>query len=193
MKNIAEFLFQLTFLKKTPRTGYRFLGSGGESVADHSYGTMVIGYALAALDPLADQAKVLKLCLFHDAVEARTGDQNYVYKQYVKVDAEKALEHLIGATRFGVEVRELIREYEEGKTREAGLAHDADQLDLLLTLKEQKDLNNPYAQAWIENLLKRLATKEGKRLAEAILENDHTDWWFRGNDSWWVKDGGSLE
>ncbi len=187
MKNIANFLFQLGFLKKTPRTGYRFLGSGTESVAEHSYGAQVVGFVLSGLDPAADRFKVMKLCLFHDAVEVRTGDQNYVYKRYVSVDHEKAVNHLVADNPFGPEIRELIREYEEGRTREAKLAHDADQIDLLLVLKEQKDLNNPYAEAWIENLLKRLHTEEGKTLARAILETDHTDWWFKGNDHWWVK------
>ncbi len=187
MKRIADFLFQLAFLKKTPRTGYRFLGSGGESVADHTYGVAVIGYVLAGLDPQADESKVLKLCLFHDAVEARTGDQNYVYKRYVRVDEAKAIKHLTKDAPFGDDVAELIAEYDAGESREARLAHDADQLDLLLVLKEQSDLNNPYAKSWIENLLRRLHTEAGTKLAEAILSSDHTDWWFKGNEHWWVK------
>ena len=82
----------------------------------------------------------------------------------------------------------MIEEYERGDTREAKLAHDADQLDLLLVLKEKKDLGNRYAEDWIRNLLKRLQTGPGKKLAQAILDSDHTDWWFKGNEHWWVKE-----
>ena len=193
MKQIADFLFQLTFLKKTPRTGYRFLGSGAESVADHTYGAMVIAYVLATLDSKADESKVLKLCLFHDAIEARTGDQNYVYKRYLSLDEDKAVRHLTKDAPCGGEVADLIREYESGESREARLAHDADQLDLLLVLKEQSDLNNPYAKKWIENLLRRLRTETAKKLADSILQSDHTDWWFKGNEHWWVKDTDTTE
>jgi hypothetical protein len=85
-KKIVEFLFEVGMLKKTPRTGYQFLGSGGESVADHSFRTAVIGYALASQEPDADRNKVVLMCLFHDFPEARTGDHNYVNKKYVKTD-----------------------------------------------------------------------------------------------------------
>ena len=43
-KAAAKFLYEVGMLKKTPRTGYRFLGSGEESVAEHSFRTAVIGY-----------------------------------------------------------------------------------------------------------------------------------------------------
>ena len=36
-------------LKKTPRTGYQFLGTGKESVAEHSFRTAIIGYVLASI------------------------------------------------------------------------------------------------------------------------------------------------
>jgi putative hydrolases of HD superfamily len=35
MKNIAHFLFELGMLKRTPRSGFQFLGSGTETVAEH--------------------------------------------------------------------------------------------------------------------------------------------------------------
>ena len=58
MKRTAEFLFEVGMLKRTPRTGYQFLGSGGESVADHSFRTAVIGYVLASQELEADRNRV---------------------------------------------------------------------------------------------------------------------------------------
>ena len=52
MKNIAHFLFELGMLKRTPRTGFQFLGSGTESVAEHIFRAAMIGYTLARLDGL---------------------------------------------------------------------------------------------------------------------------------------------
>lgn len=127
-------------LKKTPRTGYRFLGSGSESVADHSYRVILIGYVLAKLAPGVDGSKVVELCLMHDLIEARTGDLNYVYKEYTKVDLDRALESTTEGLAFGDSVKSLVSEFNDGRTEEAKLARDADCLDLMLELKEQHDL-----------------------------------------------------
>jgi len=89
MKRIAEFLFEIGMLKRSPRTGYQFLGTGGESVADHSFRTAVIGYVLASMEPDADRSKVILMCLFHDFPEARTGDHNYVNKNTLQWTRKK--------------------------------------------------------------------------------------------------------
>jgi len=59
MKNIVNFLFEIGILKKTPRSGYQFLGTGNESVAEHSFRVAVIGYLLAKNEPKADMQKVV--------------------------------------------------------------------------------------------------------------------------------------
>ena len=186
MKNIANFLFEVGMLKKTPRTGYQFLGSGSESVADHSFRTAVIGYVLAAGDSTADTQKVVLMCLFHDLPEARTGDHNYVNKRYVRVSEDKAAADLVNGLGFGDDILQLMREFNEVQTIEARLARDADQLDLILELKGQKDLGNPYAGEWLSYARKRLMSTAAKRLAEEILETDTTDWWFEKKTDWWV-------
>jgi len=57
MKEFVNFLFEVGMLKKTPRTGYQFLGSGQESVAEHSFRTVLIGYLLSHQEPKADAMK----------------------------------------------------------------------------------------------------------------------------------------
>ncbi|MBW1775527.1 MAG: HD domain-containing protein, partial [Deltaproteobacteria bacterium] len=47
MKALINFLFEVGMLKKTPRSGYQFLGTGQESVAEHSFRTAIIGYMLS--------------------------------------------------------------------------------------------------------------------------------------------------
>ena len=49
MARLADFLFEAGMLRKTPRTGYQFLGSGRENVAEHSFRTALIGYSLARM------------------------------------------------------------------------------------------------------------------------------------------------
>ena len=186
MKRIANFLFEAGMLKRTPRTGFQFLGSGAESVAEHIFRTVYIGYTLGRLSKGVDTDKLIKLCLFHDLPEARTGDLNYVNKKYVKPDIEKAVNDLASTVPFGNEISELIREFEQGESAEARLAHDADQLELILALKEYKDVGNKYADEWLDFALKRLKTDTARGLAETILETDSSLWWFSDKSDWWV-------
>jgi putative hydrolase of HD superfamily len=188
LKRIADLLFEAAMLKRTPRTGYRFLGTGEESVAEHLFSTTFIGYCLAQLDCGVDVSKVIKMCLFHDLPEARTGDHNYVYKKYVQVDELHATEDLAAGLPFADEIKGLIAEFNEQKTQESLLAHDADQLALLLQLKEHKDLGSRYADGWLRNNAKRLQTEVAKKMAEAILQTDMSAWWFKEKDAdWWIK------
>ena len=189
MKNIANFLFEVGMLKRTPRTGFQFLGSGAQSVAEHSFRTAMIGYALAQLDGTVDVGKVLQLCLFHDIPEARTGDLNYVNKKYVKVDEEKAVDDLAGQLPFGDDYRATLLEFIARESHEARLAHDADQLEMVLSLKERKDLGNRYADEWYPFSKLRLKTEVAHQLAEAIWETDSSKWWFDDDREWWVNGG----
>jgi len=188
MKNLANFLFEVGMLKRTPRTGFQFLGSGAESVAEHSFRTAVIGYTLAQLDEQADAARVMMMCLFHDVPEARIGDLNYVNKKYVQADEQGAVEDLARTLPFGDQYREALQEFMAKESREALLAHDADQLEMILALKEYRDLGNRNADEWYPFSLKRLQTETARKLAEEIWVTDSSRWWFEGeSEQWWVK------
>jgi len=173
-------------LKRSPRTGYQFLGTGGESVADHSFRTAVIGYVLASMEPDADRSKLILMCLFHDFPEARTGDHNYVNKKYVTVDEEKATRDQVHGLTFGNEIIDLSREFDVSDTFEAKLAKDADQLDLILELKEQLDLGNLHAKEWLSFAVKRLLTESGRKVAQEILASERDSWWFDKETDWWI-------
>lgn len=186
MKNIADFLFEAGMLKRTPRTGFQFLGSGSESVAEHTLRTVFTAFALSYISPSVDRHKLLLLALFHDFLEARTGDLNYMNKKYTTTDEKKAMEDAIKDLPFEEDLRAIFQELWEQNSLEAKLVKDADNIELLLQLKEQKDLGNPYAEDWIIFTLKRLITHEGKKLAEIIVNTDSTHWWFDKNSNWWV-------
>jgi 5'-deoxynucleotidase YfbR-like HD superfamily hydrolase len=186
MKNLANFFFEVGMLKRTPRTGFQFLGSGAQSVAEHSFRTAIIGYTLARMDGQVDAGRVVQLCLFHDVPEARIGDLNYVAKKYVQADERRAVEDLARTLPFGDEYRQTLDEFGAGASREAQLAHDADQLEMILALKEYKDLGNQYADEWYPFSVRRLRTDLARRLAETIWMTDSTRWWFDDDSEWWV-------
>jgi putative hydrolase of HD superfamily len=189
MKDIANFLFEVGMLKRTPRTGLQFLGSGSESVAEHISRVVFIGYTLSSLVGDVDEAKVVKMCFLHDLPEARIGDLNYVNKKYVIADEERAVKELAQTLPFGKDIESLIHEFNKMETLESKLANDADQLELILQLKEYHDLGNRYAAEWIEYAMQRLNTEVAKTLAQTIRETDSSLWWFKEKGDWWVTGG----
>jgi len=186
LKRTVEFLHEAGMLKKTPRTGYQFLGSGSESVADHSFRATILGYVIATMEEGADIDKTVRMCLFHDLPEARTGDHNYVNKKYVTVNEEKAIQDQTRGLPFGDDIVMLTDEFNAVNTLEARIAKDADQLDLILELKGQQDSGNPNAKEWLVYALKRLCTESGKALGREIMASKSDAWWFDDNTEWWV-------
>jgi putative hydrolases of HD superfamily len=186
MDSIANFLFEVGMLSKTPRSGYQFLGSGKESVAEHVLRTVFVGYALCKMDPSLDEFRVLKMCVLHDLPEARTGDMNYVNKKYVDVDEEKAVRELTEHLSFGSDIKSFIDEFNRKETKEALTARDADQIAFILQLKEYGDLGNKYSEEWISFAKQRLSTDNGVKLADKIIQTDSANWWFKEKSDWWV-------
>lgn len=179
VKKIADFLFEAHMLTVLPRSGYAFLGSGRESVAEHVYMTTLICFVISRMEPEVDREKLITLALIHDLAEARTGDLNYVQKRYVQAMEGDAVTDMTAELFFGEEVRALVDEFNAFETREAMLARDADQLSFILALKKEKDLGNQGPEKWLPHILDRLRTKTGKALAESILASHWDAWWLR--------------
>ena len=166
-------------LKRIPRSGYHFLGCGKESVAEHSFIITFIAFLMSEIEPDLDSKKLITMCLVHDLPEARTGDMNYVQKEYVKVNERKAIEDLTREIPFDTSIADLIEEFNQGITRESLLARDADQIALILDLKSLADIGYTTPEKWMPHVTGRLKTETGKKIAESIC---HTPW-----DNWWMK------
>jgi putative hydrolase of HD superfamily len=186
-KNIANFLFEAGILAKTPRSGFHFLGSGEQSVAEHTMRTVYVGYVLGMLDGNVDVSKIMKMCLFHDLPEARVSDLNYIHQKYNERNEHKALNDLTGTLPFGDDIKQSFIEHEEKKTTEAVYVKDADNLEWILSLKEQVDIGNERATEWMDIAVKRLKSELAKNIAKSIIQTDSNEWWFGDkNDDWWV-------
>ena len=186
---LANFLFEAGMLRKTPRTGYQFLGSGGENVAEHSFRAALTGYVLAKMAG-ANAERTAMMCLIHDFHEARTGDFNYVNSIYNDSRQRSAMEDAVKDTGLAKALLPLWDETEEGASLEAALARDADQIDLILNLVEQRRLGNPYAEEWLKAAMQRLRTHEGRTLAQAVERGEPAAWWRNGaSDEWWIHKG----
>ncbi len=178
MRRIVDLLFEALMLNRIPRSGYSFLGAGKESVAEHSFSTAFIALILSKLEPEADAARLMAMCLVHDLPESRIGDLNYVQKQYVAADESRAVAHAVAGLPFGSDIQALITEFNAGESLEARLARDADQLSLALNLKSLQDIGHTSPAKWISHVRERLKTATGRKLMESILNRDRDSWWL---------------
>jgi putative hydrolases of HD superfamily len=178
MKALANLLFEARILKEIPRSGYHFLGSGRESVAEHTFLTTFVGFVLAHIHPDVDRPRLLEMCLIHDLAEARTGDLNYVQKKYVVADENRAIQDLSTRVPFGSSITRLFAEYTACETIEAKLAHDADQLALILELKALVDAGYNGPADWVPHVFKRFHIDSSRKLGEQIWRTPSDGWWF---------------
>lgn len=182
-KKIVDFLFEVGILQNTPRSGNLFLGSGNQTVGSHIFRTVLIGFVLSKIVG-ADTGEVMKMCLFHDIEETRTGDINYLQQRYVVSDDSRALRDIVSSLPFGDEIVSTISDYERLDSLEAKIAKDSDTLELIFYLKEQLDKGNSQAQNWIDHAKKRLLTDEAKKLIPTLQNSNYYDWWYNLTDEW---------
>ena len=127
-------LLSLLALKSVPRTGWtRFPIENVESVADHSYGVLLLSWLLCPKE--LDRQRVLELGLVHDLAEIETGDLSPQCPEPPegKPAAElAALNKLLFGFSRAHEATALLREYQEGTTPEARWVKAADKLDMTL-------------------------------------------------------------
>lgn len=175
MKKLANFLFEIGTLRRVKRSHIQNLGQTEDSVLDHSFRVAVIGYFLAKLEK-ADADKVLKMCLFHDLGEARTGDQNWIHKRYVTVDHKQVAFDQFGGLPDEKELLKLIKEYYLRESKESIIAKDADILEQILQLREYEHLGNREAKNWLKN--GDLKTRTAKKLRKVLKRTQPHDWWW---------------
>ena len=113
---VANFIYETSIHSRTPRSGFWFLGSGSQSVAEHLYHTAMIAYALAHFEPDADKNRIVLMALMHDIGEGRTSDQNYVHQRYGRTAEDEAVRDISESVPFGSELLELYREEEARET-----------------------------------------------------------------------------
>lgn len=194
LSGIVDYMYEVGIMAKTPRSGFHFLGTGQQSLAEHNNRVVFIGYALARMARDAgeeiDEAKLLKMCLVHDLSETRISDLNYVHQKYVQANDAQAIDDLAATLPFGDDLKAVHAEYEERESRESKLAKDADNLEWIISLKEQADMGNTRAEEWIVPARKRILTPEGEALVTRLLEVSSQHWSHPDmDDEWWVKRG----
>lgn len=103
------------------------------------------------------------------------------------MDEDRAMNDAVEDLPFADELKGGWAEWRDGRSLEAQLAADADQLDMIMELRRLETLGSEQAKDWLYYAQKRLKTKEGKKLFEEITSSDPTNWWFEKREDYWVK------
>jgi putative hydrolase of HD superfamily len=182
----AAYMYEVGLLKRSRRTGWWLAGvKDPESVAEHTFRTAVIGFALAVLEG-ADPERTAALCLFHDTPETRTGDIPSVGQAYVRAapDTQVVADQVRGCPpALDQAIRELVASYEARDSREAKLAHDADKLECLLQAREYQAQGHADVEPWIASSAAAVESGAARQLARAAQELPPQQWWRTFVDS----------
>lgn len=140
---LFDFFNIVSELKKIPRKGWKEkLGlQNPESVADHSYITAIMAMTISDLKGL-DTQKTLKMSLLHDLAESITGD---LTPDEISKESKNELENQTMNDIFSKLPKNLANdyskiwnEYQDGKSNEAILVHDADRLEMALQARKYR-------------------------------------------------------
>jgi len=177
-ERIVNFFFELASLRRLTRSHRQFISGVNDNISDHSFRVAVIGMILARLEH-ADENKVLKMCLFHDLAEARTGDANFVNKQYLEISEREVTKDQMEGLPFGQEVIDLLDEYEKIKTKESIVAKDADKIDQMILQQEYFRNDEKNRMIWHKFNGSFIKTKSAKKLAKKIRETNPLEWLYK--------------
>ncbi len=186
LNELTNFLFEVGTLRKIPRAHRQNLLSEDttDNISSHKFRVAWIGWFLAKLEN-ADPYKIVMMCLLHDLPEARSNDQNWIHKNYVKVYEDEIIADQLKGIPASEELQEIFSEYEKRESLESVLAKDADILDQILLLKEHAHTGNKEAELWLElddfenksQQYLSLKTETAKQLAKKIVKAKVGDWW----------------
>lgn len=175
---IVNFFFEIATLRRLTRSHRQMIAEASDNISDHSFRVAVIGMILAKLEK-ADENKVLKMCLFHDLAEARTGDANSINKQYAKLDVKQAVADQMIGLPIADEIIDLFNEYESRQSQEAIIAKDADMIDQMILQQEYfyKDAIN--GKIWQTSSEKKLKTESAKLIVPKIRSANPLEWLYQ--------------
>ena len=153
-----------------------------ESVADHIYGTQMLAIAIHhQFNYDLDLNKILYMLAIHELEEIIIGDLAFfqISSEEKQIEGMKACQEILKDIIGKDELLELIKEFNERKTKEAKFAYHCDKLecDIQVKLYDQEgcyDLNNQSNNPIVnEENVKKLLEKENS-LSNTWIEFDRS-------------------
>lgn len=180
MKRDTDFLYEMGCFRFVDRVWRQYFRGNLENNAEHSFRVMWISLMLARYEGAVNHEKILKMAMFHDVSESRTGDVHIVSRLYTKRDEDGAIKDIFSDTIFSEEFNKLWEEYEKRESIESKIVKDADTLDADLEIMEQSQMNPTLAESFKqqrrERVYPRLHTESAKKLFDEIYATDPGQW-----------------
>ncbi len=180
MKRDLEFLYEVGSLRFLERKWRQFLGPNFQNITEHTFRVIWIALILARHEKVTRLDTVIKMAIVHDLAESRTGDADYVGRQYNERNESLAIADMLADTVLENELIPLIEEYEVRKSIEAKIVKDADNLDVDLELQEQEAQGHTLKKVWTkirkEAVGSKLFTKSARKLWTEIQKSNPHDW-----------------
>jgi len=184
-KRILYLIEQAGMLLDMPRTHVRNLGNNTpDTIASHCYHVAVIAYCVARMEGLDHEAglKAMAMGTLHDFAEARTGDLDFIAKNYVECDDTAAIRDQFAGLPFETDLLGIMEEYEERETPVSKCVKDADMLAQMYIEWLLAWRGNKLAERWFEgdqiHRVPHLRTESAKQLAAAMKDSDPQAWWW---------------
>lgn len=151
---VIKFYVLCNKLKNVVRTGWlnwHVSAPRVESVAEHIYGVQMLALAMySEYQYHIDIEKVIYMLAIHELEEIVIGDLTYldITPEEKKRKGHEAVEKILADLKTGEEIKFLILEFDERKTKEAIFAYHCDKLecDLQCKLYDEAHYVDPYNQ-----------------------------------------------
>lgn len=182
LEKIVNFIFEVGTARNILRSQHQILKNSNDLISSHSFETAIIGLILADLEK-ADKGKVITMCLLHDLPELRTGDANFINSFYRVDKEEKAIKDQWSGIPGGEEIIKLLSEYNEGETKEAIVAKDADILNQIFLQREYLPQNSYDLKRWHNHQLQGIKTASARQIANLALKTNPLKWVYDFSDS----------
>lgn len=182
-KAVFRYIAETGNLMRMRRSHDRFLGNTFDTVASHAHHVSVTAYCLTRMEGESHEEglRAMAMGTLHDNAEGRTGDFNYVEKQYGQTDEPRATRDQLRGLPFADDLHQIVDEYEDRETLAAKCAKDADILDQLYQEWVLTHMGNKMAEDWFEGFKRHrlpfLRTDSAKRLARLFYDATPNDWW----------------
>ena len=186
LNNDVNFLFEMGAIRFIDRMWYRFLHEDFANLAEHHFRVFWIAMVIAGHEKNVDTGKIAKMALMHDIAESRTGDVDYLSRQYVERNEELGVQDILDGSVVQQEFHALWEEYEKRESLEAKIVKDADTLDVDFELSEQaargsklKEVKQDMRDVVAET---KIYTETAKRMYAQLQKASPHDWHSKGRN-----------
>jgi len=187
-----NFLYEMGSIRHMDRMWRRFHSRDFANLAEHHFRVFWTAMVIAQREGGVDTGKIAKMVLLHDIAESRTGDVDYLARQYVVRNEELAIKDMLGNTSLEKEFLEIWHEYDKRESLEAKIVKDADNLDVDMEMIEQASRGNSVAKYWRENhrethVRVTLNTETAREIFDHLRNANPDEWHISGRNR--MKDG----